>query len=135
MAGITNKERVGRVLDLVAGGLGPWMVARLNKKYGETWQSQVRAAAAAPPRDFTDKTDDPSYLFWVFDKQWFGLFKEHASHEDKRCVSALWDARKEWAHAGKFTDEQTERILSDGEHLLRSVGAVPEADQLEELRR
>ena len=135
MAGITNKERVGRVLDLVAGGLGPWMVAHLTKKYGETWQTQVRAAAGAPPRDFTDKIDDPSYLFWVFDKQWFGLFKEHASHEDKRCVSALWDARKEWAHAGKFTDEHTERILSDGEHLLRSIGAVPEADQLEELRR
>lgn len=135
MAGITNKERVGRVLDLVAAGLGPWMVERLSRKYGDEWQSQVRAAAGAPPRDFTDKVDDPSYLFWVFDKQWFGLFKEHASHEDKRCVSALWDARKEWAHAGKFTDEQAERVVSDGEHLLRSIGAVPQADQVEEIRR
>ena len=135
MAGITNKERVGRVLDLVAEGLGPWMVDRLTRKYGETWQVQVRAAAGAPPRDFTDKVEDPSYLFWAFDKQWVLLFKEHASHEDKRCVSALWDARKEWAHAGRFSDEQTERILSDGEHLLRSIGAVAEADQVEEMRR
>ena len=29
MAALTNKERVGRVLDLVAEGLGPWMVTQL----------------------------------------------------------------------------------------------------------
>ena len=30
MAALTNKERIGRVLDLVAEGLGPWMIARLT---------------------------------------------------------------------------------------------------------
>jgi predicted AAA+ superfamily ATPase len=135
MAALSNKERVGRVLDLVASGLSPWMVDLLTRKYGEAWQVQVRAAAGAQPRDFTDKVDDPSYLFWVFDKQWSTLFKNHCAFEEKRCVSAMWDARKEWAHGGKFTDEQAERVLSDGEHLLRAIGAVPQADSIEELRR
>lgn len=135
MAGLSNKERVGRVLDLVAAGLSPWMVDLLTRKYGETWQTQVRAAAGTQPREFTDKVDDPSYLFWVFDRQWPTLFKNQATHEEKRCVSAMWDARKEWAHGGRFTDEQAERVLSDGEHLLRAIGAVTQADSVEDLRR
>jgi len=135
VAGISNKERVGRVLDLAAAGLGPWMADLLLRKYGDTWQAQVRAAAGAAPRDFTDQVGDPSYLFWVFDKQWHSLFRECVSHEEKRCVSALWDARKQWAHGGKFGDEQAERVLSDGEHLLRQVGAVQQADEIDDLRR
>jgi hypothetical protein len=135
MASISNKERVGRVLDLVTEGLAPWMVERLEREHGPAWQETVRADAGAPPRDVKSNLDDPQYLFWVFDKQWIGLFKELPSYEDRRCVSALWDARKEWAHGGRFTDEQTERVLSDGEHLIRSVGAVEQAQKLEELRR
>jgi predicted AAA+ superfamily ATPase len=135
MAALSNKERVGRVLDLVAAGLSPWMVDLLTRKYGDTWQVQVRTAAGVQPRDFTDKVDDPSYLFWVFDKQWQTMFKNHCAFEDKRCVSAMWDARKQWAHGGKFTDEQAERVLSDGEHLLRAIGAVAQADSVEGLRR
>lgn len=135
MASLSNKERVGRTLDLVAAGLGPWMVDLLTRKYGETWKDQVRAAAGAPPRDFTDNVDDPSYLFWAFEKQWQILFRNQVSFEEKRCVSALWDARREWAHAARFTDEQTERVLSDGEHLLRAIGATASADEVEELRR
>lgn len=135
MAGLSNKERVGRTLDLVAAGLGPWMVDLLVRKYGETWQDQVRAAAGGGDRDFEDNVEDPSYLFWVFDKQWVTLFKRVADHEERRCVSALWDARKEWAHGGRFTDEQAERVLSDGEHLLRAVGANANADAVDDMRR
>ena len=135
MATLSNKERVGRTLDLVSEGLGPWMVDLLTRKYGETWQEQVRAAAGSPPRDAGDNVGDPSYLFWVFDKQWASLFRDNASHEERRCVSALWDVRKEWAHGGRFSDEQAERVLSDGEHLLRAVGAVVNADKVDELRR
>lgn len=135
MAALSNKERVGRVLDLTAAGLAPWMTDLLTRKYGETWQAQVRAAAGTGPRDFADQTDDPSYLFWVFDKQWHTLFRDQVSHEEKRCVSALWDARKQWAHGGKFSDEQAERVLSDGEHLLRQIGSVKLADDVDDLRR
>lgn len=135
MAGLSNKERVGRVLDLTAEGLGPWMVDLLTRKYGDTWQTQVRAAAGTPPRDFADKVTDPSYLFWVFDKQWQTLFRDHLAHEERRGVSALWDVRKQWAHGGKFSDEQAERVLSDGEHLLRQIGAVKQADEVDDLRR
>src|SRR5713101_7579000 len=103
MAGLSNKERVGRVLDLTAAGLGPWMVELLIRKYGEGWKGQVRAAAGAQPREFTDNVEDPSYLFWVFDKQWPSLFRNHVSQEERRCVSSLWDVRKEWAHGSKFS--------------------------------
>ncbi len=135
MAALSNKERVGRVLDLAAAGLGPWMTDLLRRNYGQNWQTQVRAAAGVAPREFADQVDDPSYLFWVFEKQWHSLFREHVSHEEKRCVSALWDARKQWAHGGKFGDEQAERVLSDGEHLLRQIGAIKQADEVDNLRR
>ena len=133
MASLSNKERVGRALDLVVEGLQPWMVDLLTRKYGPTWQAKVRQVAGQG-RDAADNPDDPSYLFWVFDKQWVGLFKDHADYADRRAVSALWDARKSWAHGGKFTDDQTERVLADAEALLRAVGGVEQADQISGMR-
>ncbi|MEA5456738.1 DUF499 domain-containing protein [Sinomonas sp. JGH33] len=135
MAGLTNKERLGRVLDLVAEGLGPWMIAQLQAKYGEEWPSVVGRTAGLTGRDSTPNPSDPAYLFWVFDKQWHVVFKDQLSFEDKRVVSALWDARKEWAHGERISSERTERVLMDGEHILRSIGAVKQADQADEMRR
>jgi len=133
---LTNKERVGRVLDFVAEGLGPWMFGLLESKYGSDWADQVVRAAGPTPRDTSPNATDPSYLFWLFDKQWHGLFKDHGlSFEDKRAVSALWDARKKWAHGAPIPSEVAERVLMDGEQLLRSVGAVKQADTVDEMRR
>ncbi len=132
---LTNKERVGRVLDLVAEGLGPWMITHLSAKYGDSWAESVVQAAGHTNRDTTPNASDPAYLFWVFDKQWHSLFREHLSFEDKRAVSALWDARKEWAHGAPIPSERAERVLMDGEHLLRSVNAVVQADTVDEMRR
>lgn len=135
MAGLTNKERVGRVLDLVADGLGPWMVTQLEAKYGSAWPTEVGRTAGLTGRDSAPSVNDPAYLFWVFDKQWHAEFKDHLSFEDKRAASALWDARKEWAHGERISSERTERVLMDGEHLLRSVGAIAQADKADEMRR
>ncbi|RQM32206.1 DUF499 domain-containing protein [Rhodococcus ruber] len=135
MAGLTNKERVGRVLDLVAEGLGPWMVTHLHAKYSDNWTTEVGRTAGLTGRDSSPNQSDPAYLFWVFDKQWHGIFKELLTFEDKRAVSALWDARKEWAHGERISSERTERVLMDGEHILRSIGAAKQADKADEMRR
>ncbi|SHQ43831.1 DUF499 domain-containing protein [Mycobacteroides abscessus] len=135
MASLTNKERVGRVLDLVAEGLGPWLVTQLHTKYGDDWTTEVGRTAGLTGRDSSPNQSDPAYLFWVFDKQWHTVFKSQLSFEDKRAVSALWDARKEWAHGERISSERTERVLMDGEHILRSVGAVVQADKADEMRR
>lgn len=135
MAALTNKERVGRVLDLVAEGLGPWMIAQLHSKYGENWATEVGRTVGLTGRDASPNQSDPAYLFWVFDKQWHAVFKSQLSFEDKRAVSALWDARKEWAHGERISSERTERVLMDGEHILRSIGAAQQADKADEMRR
>lgn len=132
---ITNKERVGRVLDLVAEGLGPWAIGLLESKYGSGWADQVGRTAGLTGRDTTPNATDPAYLFWVFDRQWHGVFKDHVGFEEKRAVSVLWDARKEWAHGAKISSERTERVLMDGEQLLRAIGAVEQADMVDEMRR
>jgi hypothetical protein len=75
MAALTNKERVGRVLDLVAEGLGPWMVTQLHAKYGNGWETEVGRTAGLTNRETTPNQSDPAYLFWVFDKQWHAVFK------------------------------------------------------------
>lgn len=135
MAGLTNKERVGRAIDLVAEGLGPWMVMLFHGKYGDEWATVVGQTAGLTGRDSTPKVTDPAYLFWAFDKQWHAVFKDILSYEDKRAASALWDARKEWAHGERISSERTERVLMDGEHLLRAIGAAEQADKADEMRR
>ena len=135
MASLTNKERVGRVLDLVVQGLGPWMIALLQTRYGNDWAREVGRTAGLSGRDGSPSPSDPAYLFWVFDKHWHQVFKDQLTFEDKRVVSALWDARKEWAHGERISSERTERVLMDGEHILRSIGAVHHADKADEMRR
>jgi predicted AAA+ superfamily ATPase len=135
MASLSNKERLGRVLDLVAAGLGPWMINHLQARYGVDWEIEVGRTTGLTGRSTTPNQSDPAYLFWVFDKQWHSVFKEHLSFESKRAVSALWDARKEWAHGERISSERTERVLMDGEHILRSIGAVLQADKADEMRR
>ncbi|MFB8765312.1 DUF499 domain-containing protein [Nocardiopsis alba] len=135
MAALTNKERVGRVLDLVADGLGPWMITQFHARYGDAWAAEVGRTAGLTGRDSSPNQSDPAYLFWAFDKQWYAVFKDQLSFEDKRVVSALWDARKEWAHGERISSERTERVLMDGEHILRSIGAVQQADKADEMRR
>jgi predicted AAA+ superfamily ATPase len=135
MASLTNKERVGRALDLVAEGLGPWMSTQLQSTYGDNWATEVGRTAGLTGRDTSPNQSDPAYLFWAFDKQWHAVFKNQLSFEDKRAVSALWDARKEWAHGERISSERTERVLMDGEHILRSIGAVQQADKADEMRR
>lgn len=135
MASLTNKERVGRVIDLVAQGLGPWMVTLFHGKYGDEWATTVGQTAGLTGRDTTSKVNDPAYLFWAFDKQWHAVFKDVLTYEDRRVASALWDARKEWAHGERISSEHTERVLMDGEHLLRSIGAVDQADKVDGMRR
>jgi len=53
MAALTNKERVGRALDLVAEGLGPWMITQLQGKYGDGWATEVGRTAGLTGRDAT----------------------------------------------------------------------------------
>ncbi|MDR0481695.1 MAG: DUF499 domain-containing protein [Cellulomonadaceae bacterium] len=132
---MTNKERVGRVLDLVADGLGPWIVTQLSTRYGSDWVKVVGQTAGLSGRGSTPNQSDPAYLFWVFDKQWHDVFNDCLTYEDRRTVSALWDARKEWAHNERVTSERTERVLMDGEHILRAIGAVEQADKADEMRR
>ena len=79
MAGLSNKERVGRVLDLVAAGLGPWMVDLLTRKYGDAWQAQVRAAAGTGPREFGDRRHGPVIpVLGVRQAVARSLFRNHA---------------------------------------------------------
>ena len=130
----TNKQRIGDVLDLVVAGLGPWLDQRMAAKYGPDWQTVV-AQTINDGRDMIQSMDDPAFVFRVFDKMWIPMLKDQLTYEDRRCVSSLWDTRKQWAHGGKFTDEQAERALSDAEHVLRAVGSIAEADQVDLMRR
>lgn len=111
------------------------MITLLHDKYGDSWPAEVGRTAGLTGRDATPNQSDPAYLFWVFDKQWHAVFKHVLSFEDKRATSALWDARKEWAHGERISSERTERVLMDGEHILRSIGAAQQADQADEMRR
>lgn len=131
----TNRDRVGRTLERVAEGLGPWMVEQLHAKYGEHWAQAVVAAAGAAPKGNKQHVGDPAYLFWVFKKQWHSLFKGPLGFPEERAVSTLWDARTEWAHNNKFSDDQTERIMGEADLLLRAIGAVEQADAVDEMRR
>jgi Swt1-like HEPN len=47
---VTNLERVGKGLDLLAAGLRPFVERELKSHLGDNWQSALPATAARRPR-------------------------------------------------------------------------------------
>ena len=47
--GVTNRERVGKGLDLLAKGLRPFVERELKSRVGENWQASLPGATPRPP--------------------------------------------------------------------------------------
>lgn len=57
---LSNKERIGRLLDRLAAGLGPVVNESFTTRYGPTWISTVEAQASG--RSGPSDPTDPQFL-------------------------------------------------------------------------
>lgn len=143
---LSNRERVGRVLETLSVGLRPFVVREYRTVYGGGDFEQMQDAlgtASFPGLPEAARADD-RVLLGALDTQaclnlmwrrWNEVFHAKLGHVARSYVSELMEARNLWAHQGAFSNDEAYRVADTAARLLRAVSAAQEAATVEELAR
>lgn len=137
MATLSNRDRVGKALDLLAEGLLPFVDPRMAAAAKPTGGDWVRLIAARDEakngRSLPLHKEDPALLLRVLTEDW-RVFAGELSRVEQSFASELRDVRNRHAHNDAFSSEDTYRALDTSERLLAAVGAPTQAEAIRRLR-
>jgi hypothetical protein len=133
---ITNHERVGKAMDLLKAGLGPYVDRELQSAI-ET--KRVTAEVLAPFANDPNTGNKPpsewdvaALLKFVFNS-WNVIFGHTLGHAERSYVAELRTYRNKWAHQEPFSGDDADRALDTAERLLVAVSA-PQGDDVRRLK-
>jgi predicted AAA+ superfamily ATPase len=129
---LTNKERIGRMLDVLAVGLMPVVEQEFTKAYGLSWVSTVAAEKEMATGSYASSDpNDPQFLLNAIQFHWRETLGKSLGIAERNYVAELRETRNRWAHGtGKpFNNDDVYRAFDTAERLLRAV-AAPQADEL-----
>lgn len=130
---ITNYERVGKAMELLKAGLGPFIEREFLSLYKD--KAADRAGKfVADDRLNTGKPVaewDAAALLRLLWEAWNDVFRRTLGQSERTLVSELREVRNRWAHQQNFSSDDTDRALDSVERLLTAVSAP----QAEEVRR
>ena len=134
---ITNRERVGKGLDLLSAGLRPFVERELKSHLGDKWADVL--ADSASPRSQRAKTqgpnlNDPQVLLGVMWDQWNDVFRDVLGPAERSLVSELRGIRNQSAHHEQFISNDAIRALDSTERLLNAVSAAEAAAEVGQMR-
>ncbi len=120
----TNHSLVGNALQLLAVGLGPYIVAMLRQAAGR---------GHYVPHDvdtFGDVEGDVAVMLRVMSSGWNEVFRDYLGPIERSLVSEIRETRNRWAHMEPFDDDDLDRALDSIWRLLVGVGAHNEGDRV-----
>ena len=133
---ISNHERVGKGLELLRAGLGPFV------------EREVKAAVDCRRLDAHDlrgSLEDPKLegkkvsqwdalaLLKLMATHWRSAFRDSLGHAERSYVSELREHRNKWAHQGNFSSDDAYRALDSAHRLLTAI-AAPQAEEVDKLK-
>jgi predicted AAA+ superfamily ATPase len=129
---ITNRDRVGKALDLLAAGLKPFVERELKAALKDRWESPARnlQRGAAVKVNWSD----PQVLLAVLLDQWQPIFGNALGRNERNLAHELQTVRNAWAHSEQFTSSDAVRALDSAERLLTAVSAGEAATEAGQLR-
>ncbi len=132
---ITNHERVGKALDILKAGLGPFVEREFKHVYGNRAEAETaqfigddRINAGKPVTQW-----DIAVLLRFMWESWNQVFRLTLGHTERSLVSELREYRNKWAHQQTFSGDDTYRALDSAGRLLTAVSA-PQADEIEKMK-
>jgi predicted AAA+ superfamily ATPase len=132
----SNRDRVGKGIELLAAGLEPFVDEMMSAAMpaGQDWVAALEARDAAKfGTQRSQSKSDPQFQLRVLTEEW-RVFKDRLSRSEQAMASELREARNKWAHNDSFNADDTYRILDSVERLLTAAGAVDQADQARRVR-
>lgn len=133
---ISNRERVGKGLDLLASGLRPFVERELKAKLGDGWSTAISDGNARTPRgkNAAVNLDDPQVLLGVLLDKWHDVFGNVLGSPERNLVHELKTIRNGWAHNEQFTSNDAIRALDSMERLLTAVSAAEASAEVGQMR-
>src|SRR5437879_3741656 len=132
---ITSHERVGKAMELLKAGLGPFVERELENAYRAKAAAQVamfmgddRLLANRPLADW-----DVAALLKLMWTAWNDVFRRTLGPAERSLVSELRDHRNKWAHQQAFSGDDADRALDSTVRLLTAISA-PEADEVGKMK-
>lgn len=133
---VSNRERVGKGLDLLSAGLRPFVERELKSHLGDNWQNALPDPSNRGPRGKPQSInlDDPATLLGVLWDQWNAVFRDVLGPAERSIVSELRTIRNQWAHNEQFTSNDAIRALDSMERLLNAVSSADAATEVGHMR-
>jgi predicted AAA+ superfamily ATPase len=132
---ITNHERVGKGLELLKGGLGPFVDREFKSAYKDRaaaeasrFMGEVRLNTQRPIADW-----DAAALLKLMWDSWNDIFRKTLGPAERSLLSELRDHRNKWAHQQTFSGDDAYRALDSAGRLLTAVSA-PQSDEIEKMK-
>jgi predicted AAA+ superfamily ATPase len=131
---ITNHERVGKGLELLKAGLGPFVEREVMAaaKARSVSMDSIRRFAEDP--NLADKSIgewDAAAQLKLMWETWNDVFRRTLGHTERSMVSEIRDWRNKWAHQQAISSDDADRALDSMERLLTAVSA----EQSDDVRR
>src|SRR5881628_2488235 len=133
---MTNHERVGKALDLLKSGLGPFIERELTSAYKARASEEARRLLPADDRlNSTRPIDqwDAAGLLKLMWEGWNDVFGRVLGRAERGLVQELRDVRNKWAHQNPFSSDDADRALDSMARLLTAVSA-PQADEVGKMK-
>ncbi len=133
---MTNRERIGKGLDLLTSGLRPFVEREMKSQLSDNWQNGLPTAEnrLGRPPSRPANLDDPHILLNVLWDQWNTVFRNVLGPAERSIVSELRTIRNQWAHHEQFSSNDAIRALDSIERLLNAVSAADAAAQVGQMR-
>jgi len=131
---LSNRDRVGRALEVLARGLGPFvdrhMAAFLPP--GRDWLEVMTERARREGRPDRMARSDPRLLLRVVAEN-PRAFRRPLSKLELAYAREIAEVANRWAHLEPFSDADTGRAIDTIARLLRAAAAETQAGQVSEL--
>jgi predicted AAA+ superfamily ATPase len=133
---ITNHERVGKALELLKSGLGPFVEREIKSAIEANALSMQKVKGFVDDPNLASKNIldwDAAALLKLMWETWNEVFRKTLGFADRSLVSEIRDWRNKWAHQAPFSSDDAYRALDSAGRLLSSVSAT-QADDIEKMK-
>jgi predicted AAA+ superfamily ATPase len=133
---ITNHERVGKALELLKSGLGPFVDREVRAAIAANALSMAKVRGFVEDPMLANKGIeewDSAALLKLMAETWNEVFRQILGFAERGLVSEIRTWRNKWAHQEPFSSDDAYRALDSAERLLSAVSA-PESDEVERMK-
>jgi len=128
----SNRDRVGKGLELLASGLRPFVLREMQAALGDGWETEIENPGK-PGSSEAEYRDAYTLLKAMWDV-WRQVFGKVLGYTERTLVSELRETRNRWAHNEPFSTDDTYRSLDSVQRLLAAVSA-PEAVEVDRMKQ